>query len=598
MRALIPRILALTFAVLSAASCDSPSLTGSGTAASASIAIPRLSAERAIAAELDPEPSAINVRITDVASGEVIHSRDYTLADITNFDPDGAVTGSLEVRFNLPEPGAVGPFELVAEVRNAAGVILFRIGPLQFTLGANGRTAQVEADAVYVGPGADVTGVRVTPTSLTLAVGQTAPVMCLGTPGDVTDFPFFWDTNNQAIASVSGNIVTGVAPGTTQVFCELAIRRNGPSANVQVTVTAAPGSLQIISGANQTAPAGSSLPLPVRFEVRATNGQPIADALVRATVTVGGGNTTPTEVRTASDGSGQLQWVLGTIVGTQTIQLMVVGTTLTQDVNATATTQPAGATVAGTTRNAQTGLVLSGVLVELRAGTNVTTGTPLQSATTTSSGGFTFINIPAGNYTLRGTASGFAQAVQNIVVPSSGTVSVVLSLSPLLTAGQVRIVLSWGSTPPDLDAHLSVPGVGIVYFGNLGTVGSPFFATLDADEVSGFGPETITIHQLLSGTYTFLVHDFTNFSGSFTALAQSGARVDVYVGTSAVASFTFTPPQQSGVLWTVFTLVSAGGGNVNVTPVGTISPVGPFGSPATSRTGQAALLKAFAYRTR
>src|SRR2546429_8458086 len=45
---------------------------------------------------------------------------------------------------------------------------------------------------------------------------------------------------------------------------------------------------------------------------------------------------------------------------------------------------------------------------------------------------------------------------------------------------------------------------------------------------------------------------FRSFSTSSTALATSGARVDVYRGSSLITSF--FPPPQDGTLWTVFEL--------------------------------------------
>ena len=52
------------------------------------------------------------------------------------------------------------------------------------------------------------------------------------------------------------------------------------------------------------------------------------------------------------------------------------------------------------------------------------------------------------------------------------------------------------------------------------------FARLDADELQGYGPETITISRLERGVYRYAVHRFSGTRG----IAASGARVDVYVG--------------------------------------------------------------------
>jgi hypothetical protein len=108
-----------------------------------------------------------------------------------------------------------------------------------------------------------------------------------------------------------------------------------------------------------------------------------------------------------------------------------------------------------------------------------------------------------------------------------------------------------------------------VYFGNRGSATSPPFATLDLDVTSGFGPETITIQQLLPGQYTYAVHNFSNE----TPIANSGAVVQVLSPTGVVA--TFNVPQGSGRWWTVFTLNGSTGA---ITPVNTISASPPLPS--------------------
>ena len=84
----------------------------------------------------------------------------------------------------------------------------------------------------------------------------------------------------------------------------------------------------------------------------------------------------------------------------------------------------------------------------------------------------------------------------------------------------------------------------------------PPFAALDVDDISSFGPETITIQQQSGGIYRYSVHDYTNRStASSTALGASGAKVTVY-GLGLFPS-TFYVPNQPGNLWTVFEI---GGG--------------------------------------
>lgn len=73
------------------------------------------------------------------------------------------------------------------------------------------------------------------------------------------------------------------------------------------------------------------------------------------------------------------------------------------------------------------------------------------------------------------------------------------------------------------------------------------------DDTSSYDPETVTISQRQSGTYKYYAHDFSNRSSSSSnAMAQSEAKVQVYSGSSLVA--TYTVPPQAGTLWYVFSM--------------------------------------------
>ena len=75
----------------------------------------------------------------------------------------------------------------------------------------------------------------------------------------------------------------------------------------------------------------------------------------------------------------------------------------------------------------------------------------------------------------------------------------------------------------------------------------------DVDDKDGGGPETITLTNPLEGTYTYYVTDYTNrASTSSTALANSKATVEVYVGNAPAKIFNV--PNLEGRIWKVFTI--------------------------------------------
>ena len=100
----------------------------------------------------------------------------------------------------------------------------------------------------------------------------------------------------------------------------------------------------------------------------------------------------------------------------------------------------------------------------------------------------------------------------------------------------VKVALSWGADPADLDSHLTFPSVGggrgHVYYSNKaeGNV------TLDTDDTDGFGPEITTVVALTDGVYRYSVH---HYSGAGT-ISSSSATVSMVVDRMGI--YTLTPP--------------------------------------------------------
>ena len=124
------------------------------------------------------------------------------------------------------------------------------------------------------------------------------------------------------------------------------------------------------------------------------------------------------------------------------------------------------------------------------------------------------------------------------------------SISPLLEAGKLRIVLDWSDSPPDLDAHLVRQGAYHVSFRDKKSYLDQAF--LDRDAMTGFGPETVTIEKVdEGGRYLYAVHDYTNSANSAgPALGASKARVMVF--NDRELAQTFIVPAGKGNVWTVF----------------------------------------------
>lgn len=129
------------------------------------------------------------------------------------------------------------------------------------------------------------------------------------------------------------------------------------------------------------------------------------------------------------------------------------------------------------------------------------------------------------------------------------------ALSPVMTnLDGMRIVLSWGEDPYDLDSHLSF-GDQHVFFSQKQGDG----ASLDVDDTDSYGPETITIDAKKFGTeYIYRVHNYSDRQNPNSyRLGNSMATIYVYVGESLVKTYS-VPRGVQGNLWTVFKINEVG----------------------------------------
>ena len=209
----------------------------------------------------------------------------------------------------------------------------------------------------------------------------------------------------------------------------------------------------------------------------------------------------------------------------------------------------------GKITDALTGNGISGLTVYIYEGINTSSGEAVEVLTTNSNGEYRTTGLNAGNYTayvvderiLNDENYRYASVTISVKVLSgqtTGNQNATTSNSVGLDLDGMRIVLTWGSSPSDLDSHLRY-GNYECYFGSKITPN----ANLDLDDTSAYGPETITITDVGNYQFNYFVY---NFSRSGTMYA-SQACVKVYFGGSSTPAYTFYPPQGSGYTWNVFT---------------------------------------------
>ena len=210
--------------------------------------------------------------------------------------------------------------------------------------------------------------------------------------------------------------------------------------------------------------------------------------------------------------------------------------------------------VGGYVVDAQNGSLISGISVYVRKGTNTTVGAVIMQLTTDFSGYYYIAGLEAGNYTLqfvdeRGSTDAYADNILSVAILSGASSNQNVTLSRTASEGTIRVVLTWGSTPRDLDSHMNF-GLNAMGYHVSYSSKTQDSVSLDVDDTSGYGPETITISEVREGySYQYYIYNFSG--GDSDALANSGARVAIYMGDTLLYSIPVA--SGSGRYWYVFT---------------------------------------------
>ena len=218
--------------------------------------------------------------------------------------------------------------------------------------------------------------------------------------------------------------------------------------------------------------------------------------------------------------------------------------------------------IGGVITNSVNGVGIPNVKLTIRKGWNKLTGEVIDTVYTNSSGGYT-VRLPLGNYTVAMECANFVSNHINVAVTANGNDNCNGVMTPdsnsTVELGDMRIVLTWGDSPRDLDSHLWGPTVDgsdwyhIYYMNMRYNYNGERAAFLDVDDISYYGPETTTIYDMTpNGTYSFYVHDYTNkYVTASRILANSGAKVQVYMGEELIGQF-HVPTSGVGNTWHVF----------------------------------------------
>jgi hypothetical protein len=152
----------------------------------------------------------------------------------------------------------------------------------------------------------------------------------------IAGIPVEWEAQDGGSVSETSTVTD--ADGKASV-----IRTLGPTAGDQHTLARAdglagspvsfthhatagnPSAVNIVSGNNQEAPAGTKVPLPLVVKLLDQDGNPIPNRPVTWVVGAGGGSVDPATSNTGPDGQASTEWTLGPNPGTNTLNAVVSG---------------------------------------------------------------------------------------------------------------------------------------------------------------------------------------------------------------------------------------------------------------------------------
>ncbi|MGH7460532.1 MAG: Ig-like domain-containing protein [Longimicrobiales bacterium] len=454
----------------------------------------------------------------------------------------------------------------VATVDGTGRVTARNDGTAQITVASANEFFTV-SQVVNVTVAIAVASITVTPSPVTMDAGTL--VLLTATARDrlnnvLTGRTFTWSSSATGVATVDATgRVTGVSAGQAVIT----VRSGTASANVNVTVQVRP----TIGLSATSVPFSIAFgePDPAAVNINVSNiGSGTLSGLAIANIRATGSTTsttwlTATLSATTAPATLTVRVARGTLgPGTYTAAFDIQSNASNGTQTITVTFTIIGVQLAGRVRNATNFAVIPGATVVAVA----TTGQSAPVSTTAdASGAYTLAVAANASYRVSASAQGFITQSITLTTTTAPSQPLDFVLSPVLQAGQWRIVLTWGANPADLDAHLFGPMPESstrfhVFYPpeNRGSLTAVPYALLDLDDIDGFGPETVTIAQQIGGRYTYSVH---HFSGTGT-IATSGALVSVYRGAALVAEFRppnvpcLSPPNVC--VWNVFAIDAAG----------------------------------------
>lgn len=212
----------------------------------------------------------------------------------------------------------------------------------------------------------------------------------------------------------------------------------------------------------------------------------------------------------------------------------------------------------GTITHSVTGVAVPDVTIKVRSSWNNRTGSVVATTTTNENGYYelsTSINLICGSYTIEYSKSGYVTGYKNIILSPVDYLAQDAAISPVVSDGVYRIVLTWGTDPRDMDSHLegTLPSgdwFHVYYRDKSAYDDGSEVCNLDLDDVTSYGPETVTLYAEGDKDYYYYIY---KYAGNGTT-ASSNSKVVLYKGNTIIQTFNVPIAQGDGRYWNVFAI--------------------------------------------
>jgi adhesin/invasin len=250
--------------------------------------------------------------------------------------------------------GAVVGEKLGADMQFKSGETVLFEGTATVTAVPTGATggaaASTPIQVTYVGPGATAASVSVAPSDGDYVASGTISFSASALDDKqaaIANTPFVWTIDDATLGTIDANTGDFTPSGKRGTLTVTAATLSGIKGTAVARLFPVPSGISIISGDNQTAPAGTTLSQPLVVAVTGSDNGPVIGQTVTFTAP-DGGSVNPASAVTGSDGRAQTTVTLGSSVKsytfTATSGTFAVGATETATLGAAAKMTVVGAT--------------------------------------------------------------------------------------------------------------------------------------------------------------------------------------------------------------------------------------------------------------